>query len=380
MEKYYTKTRYQNIYKHEKNKNYIVTISKLNTTISKFNGEKIYSIDIALKLRDSYLTKSATRTNETFEKLYNKYLAECDSVYKMAYNTIKKKKMFYNIEYYKLANYKINQISKKDLVHLFDNMKRTPKEKNELLKMLKAFFTWCCKNNYIDVSPALYMNKEKVNKPVLNYWLQDDIDTFLSRVDKDINSKETIDIARGRLVKTLIVLMLSLGCRLGEARALTFDNIDFNKKMVVIRNSIEYDTSLNRLKGRSKNNSAQREVFVTDKFLKEIYEWKKFLITNIGINITKDTPILLSFTTGKSISDVSLRKHFNYYIEITGVPKIRMYDLRHTFATLLMERGIDMYVLEKQMGHTKISTTIDTYGNVSTKSRKKVSNITDDFY
>ena len=67
--------------------------------------------------------------------------------------------------------------------------------------------------------------------------------------------------------------MLSLGCRLGELRALTFNDIDFNKKIITIRNSIEYDTSLNRLKGNSKNTIAQRDIFVTDKYLNEIFEY-----------------------------------------------------------------------------------------------------------
>lgn len=374
MEKYYKKTRYQNIYKHEKNLNYVISISKPKTTISRFNGEKIYSIDIALKVRDSYTNKQTNKTNLSFEDLYNKYLYECEHVYKMAYNTLKKKKMFYNIEYYKLAKYKINQISKNDLILFFNRINRTPKEKNELLKMLKAFFNWCCKNNYIDISPALYITKDKVPKPNLNYWLQDDINKFIKTLNDNLNDPSA------RLIKVLTISMLSLGCRLGELRALTFNDIDFNKKIVTIKNSIEYDTSLNQLKGNTKNEIAQRDIFVTNKYLNELFEYKKFLINNIGIDIQNDTPLLISTSTGKSISDVSLRKHFNHYTELSGIPKIRMYDLRHTFATLMMERGIDMYVLEKSMGHSKISTTIDTYGNVSNNSRKKVSSITDDFY
>lgn len=374
MEKYYKKTRYQNIYKHEKNLNYVISISKPKTTISKFNGEKIYSIDIALKVRDSYTNKQTNKTNLSFEDLYNKYLYECEHIYKMAFNTLKKKKMFYNIEYYKLAKYKINQISKNDLILFFNRINRTTKEKNELLKMLKAFFNWCCKNNYIDISPALYINKDKTPKPILNYWLQDDIDRFI----KTLN--DNVDDPSARLIKTLTISMLSLGCRLGELRALTFNDIDFNKKIITIRNSIEYDTSLNRLKGNSKNKMAQRDIFVTNKYLNELFEYKKFLTNNMGIHIKKDTPLLISYTTGNKISDVALRSHFKHYIELSGVPKIRMYDLRHTYATLMMERGIDMYVLEKSMGHSKISTTIDTYGNVSNNSKKKVSSITDDFY
>lgn len=50
--KRYSKTRYQNIYKNIKNKNYIVSISTPKTTLSTIDGKKIYNINDAIKLRD----------------------------------------------------------------------------------------------------------------------------------------------------------------------------------------------------------------------------------------------------------------------------------------------------------------------------------------
>ncbi len=50
----YEKTRYQNIYRHKKNKNYVVMISKpVKSSIATMNGEKIYKLDEAVKIRDN---------------------------------------------------------------------------------------------------------------------------------------------------------------------------------------------------------------------------------------------------------------------------------------------------------------------------------------
>ena len=97
--KRYSKTRYQNVYKNIKNKKYIVAISNPKTTISVYDGKKIYDIDIAIKIRDDYKSK-IIRTNKTihiddFKTIWDKYIIDCEKVQKQAFNTLKKKRMFY---------------------------------------------------------------------------------------------------------------------------------------------------------------------------------------------------------------------------------------------------------------------------------------------
>lgn len=72
--------------------------------------------------------------------------------------------------------------------------------------------------------------------------------------------------------------------------------------------------------------------------------------------------------------------YFNYYIEKANVPKIRMYDLRHTFATTMMTEGWNMYVISNRLGHKRITTTINTYGNITEKVRKEMACSTDKYY
>ena len=68
--KVYEKTRYQNIYRHKKNKNYLVMISKpVKSSISTIDGNKILKLEEALKVRDNpnlkiqKLTKTASRSS-----------------------------------------------------------------------------------------------------------------------------------------------------------------------------------------------------------------------------------------------------------------------------------------------------------------------------
>ena len=89
--KIYEKTRYQNIWRHKKNKNYVIDISKpIKTSISKVDDVKIFDINVAIKVRDSYNTSGKISERGTVTTFWNKYLYDCQYVKKLKKNTMKK--------------------------------------------------------------------------------------------------------------------------------------------------------------------------------------------------------------------------------------------------------------------------------------------------
>jgi integrase len=58
------------------------------------------------------------------------------------------------------------------------------------------------------------------------------------------------------------------------------------------------------------------------------------------------------------------RRHFKPLLKIAGLPDIRPYDLRHTFATLWLESGEHPKILQEILGHSRIALTLDTYSHV----------------
>lgn len=382
--KRYSKTRYQNIYKNIKNKNYIVSISTPKTTLSTIDGKKIYDINDAIKLRDDFKSKRSkyekVTSRETFEILWDKYINECEKVEKLAYNTVKKKKRFYNAHLKKLNDKKVSKITQNEIVMFLEKENTTDKQKNELLTSLKSFFNWCCKNNYLVVSPSQYINPYKVTKNKMKYWLPEELKSFLNVVNDDILNGTDIEKLRAYTIRTFTLLDFNLGDRVGETRALTFGNINSKLKTIYIGHSINYDPNADTFFSNTKNPHSQRELDVSDKLIEEIEKWKSFLQENFKIQITDDTPIILNIRTLKPLSDTYLRKVFNYYIEKANVTKIRLYDLRHTFATTMMTEGWNMYVISNRLGHKRITTTINTYGNITEEVRKEMAFTTDKYY
>ena len=65
------------------------------------------------------------------------------------------------------------------------------------------------------------------------------------------------------------------------------------------------------------------------------------------------------------------RQQFKKLLRKAGLPPMRPYDIRHTFATLWVESGESAEVLQKVLGHSSITTTINTYSHLSPRYQRE---------
>lgn len=380
--KVYEKTRYQNIYRHKKNKNYVVMMSKpVKSSIAIIDGEKIFKIDDAIKIRDNpkiKIQKGLEVTNkEDFDSLWEKYIYSCKYIMKLAYTTILEKEKMYN-KYAKNAfSKKVSKISKEDVTLFIENMNTTYKQKNAMLKELKAFFNWCIKEEYLITSPAKNISKYKVEKTEMKYWTPNEITKFIYTLNQDIDNK--VNVYTAYRTKIFTLLEFSLGDRVGETRALTFDSIDNKLGVIKIKHSINYDRKSDDFLSHTKNYHSQREVDISYKIIQEVENYKQFLIENTEYEIKDSNLIFFNYVTKKPYSDVALRKSFYYYCDKAQVTKIRMYDLRHTYVATMMGEGKELYHISSRLGHSNYSTTVNKYGHLSVKKRKEIAELTDKY-
>lgn len=377
--KIYRKTRYQNIYMNIKNRNYIIEMSNPKTTLSKIDNKKIYDLSKAVEFRNKLLDEVKKGNFQTFSDafgtLYDKYLIACKNDLKLAYNTLNKKVLTYNKYLSQLNKYKLTAINKELLTQFISKQDTTDKQKNRMIRELKAFYNWCIKNEITYVNPAATLTRFKEERPQMKYWLPEDLKNILNTLNEYIEK----GYSSAYTIKALIVIGFSLGDRVGETRALRFGDIDFNLKQIRIAHSINYDTKSKDFLSSTKTYASQRTIPVSDNLLNEIKNYKEYLQNKICYNVTDDTLIFINPRTNKPYSDAALRKEFNYYIEKSGVPKIRMYDLRHTFATTMMTEGWDMYAISNRLGHTNIQTTINVYGHITEEVKKRMAETTDKY-
>lgn len=381
--KIYKKTRYQNIYKH-KNGNYVISMSKpVKTSISRVDGKKITSIDEAIKIRDNVSIRQQkaieTLHKEDFDTLWDKYIDDCKYAKKQAYNTIARKSKTYNKYLKGKITIPMTKTNKDFWTKFINNIDCSIKQKNQIIKTLRAFFNWNIKNNFICNNPVQNISYYKIEKTEMKYWVPQELKSILNVINEDKQSTDFNTRKNAYIVGLIIVIGFSLGDRIGETRALTYDCISEKDKTIRINHSINYDTKSNDFVSNTKTYSSDRIVDITDKLINEVKEYKEFLKIDCEINVKDTDLILFNYKINKPYSDVILRRKFYYYCNKANVTKIRIYDLRHTYVATMMAEGKELYQFSKRIGHSNINTTISKYGHLSNEIRKEIAQSTDKY-
>ena len=73
------------------------------------------------------------------------------------------------------------------------------------------------------------------------------------------------------------------------------------------------------------------------------------------------------------------RKRLKRVLERAGLDELRFHDLRHTFATLALQNGVDVKTLSGILGHYSAGFTLDTYAHVTTQMQEEAANKMGDF-
>jgi integrase len=87
---------------------------------------------------------------------------------------------------------------------------------------------------------------------------------------------------------------------------------------------------------------------------------------------------LFQTPAGTRIDPSNLRKMFNRLLVDAGIRRIRFHDLRHTFASLLLQNGESLVYVKDQMGHSSIQVTVDIYGHLVPGGNRQAVNKLDD--
>lgn len=136
------------------------------------------------------------------------------------------------------------------------------------------------------------------------------------------------------------------GLRKGEAVALAPSDLDEEAHTLTVRYSQK-----NMLEGRKPTKTKQmRTVTVSDFLLKELLPLKERFL---------DQEYL--FGGDAPISNSNIDRKFSAGIKATGVKRIRIHDLRHSHATLLINNGANIVAVSKRLGHATIEQTLKTY-------------------
>lgn len=158
-------------------------------------------------------------------------------------------------------------------------------------------------------------------------------------------------------MRTFIALCAFAGLRRGEASAIRLGDVDFLGRQIHVRHQLRADDAGGSELVPPKYGS-ERRVFVPETLLRLVNEHA----SNFGTFGAEQ--FLFSAGTGRPPSPASVAKWWKAASEAAGVKGVRLHDLRHYFASGLIAAGCDVVTVQKALGHSKPTTTLNTYSHL----------------
>ena len=262
---------------------------------------------------------------------------------------------------------------------------------------LEEYFEYKRKNDRLDGKGGLSENTLKKIYVLLNQFLKkaknthlikhnplDPIDSpqpekFEAQSMKISEFNKLIEVAKQNnyFMYVFITTILYTGLRKSETLGLSWDEIDFdNKTLEVKRRLVVKYNGGSILENETKNKSSKRKIKISDKLISLLKQYRKWQLENrlfLGEEyIGDDIDLIFCRPDGYRFSPNSLNGMMRRLNKKAGLPyKSQIHILRHTFATINVNSKIGPEIVQKMLGHSTVSTTIDIYYHHDTEMQNE---------
>ncbi|MBJ6745417.1 site-specific integrase [Streptococcus sp. 121] len=204
-------------------------------------------------------------------------------------------------------------------------------------------------------------NLQKAKRTKVKHFEKEELKRFLDHLDNLDHNRY-----RNYYETVLYKFLLATGCRIGEAIALHWEDIDLAGGVVSITKTINLKGGINSPKSKA----SERDIDIDPQTVSMLKEYKKRQTLEAWQLGRTETVVFSDFIheyPKRDNLDFRLQTHFKK----ANVPRIGFHGFRHTHASLLLNSGIPYKELQHRLGHSNISVTMDVYSHLSRESAKK---------
>lgn len=220
--------------------------------------------------------------------------------------------------------------------------KRSIKRK---MSSLKSFYAWMYLQKKVDSDPFEYVHSPKATHALPDFFSEKEIDSLLTANEKRTDRLKNRDQA-------LLMLMFASGLRASEVVNLTFNQVDFDNRIMKI----------------SGKGNKDRLVPFTNSTKESMLNYINGLRKDL---LKEDTKYIFLNSQGNKMTVRGLEYILDEIEAKTGLyGKIHPHMLRHSFATKMLNRGADLRTIQELLGHSSIETT-SIYTHVAYENMKE---------
>ena len=354
---------------------------KRNRKYKTINGTKKQAEKVMRKMMDdlenhTYIEDNNVTVAEFVENWYKLYLTDLSPTTLKGYE-------------YQIENYIINQdigkirlqdLTTSDVQQWINSLYEESPLSNKPLsaKTVKNIYHNLCAA--IDKAVVLELVKKNVCKAVSLPKVQ----KYTAEVYDEKEVQALLNAIKGTDMELPLMIDINLGLRRGELLGLKWKHIDFEKGFVSIEDNmieVKKEVSADRLLTKSpKSASGQRVIPISsalNEYLKKAHTDYLLRKLKMGKDFF-DGDYVVCQENGKPYKPNSFTDKFNNFLKKNKLKHIRLHDLRHTNATLMLTQGISPKVAQMRLGHSDYSTTMNIYSHVlksvETEAAEKIEN------
>lgn len=175
-----------------------------------------------------------------------------------------------------------------------------------------------------------------------------------------------LDAAHDTPYYMLFYTALYTGLRRSELLGLRWKDVDLDLATLSVVQTLHYVSGKGYIFREPKTKRSRRLVDLSPSLavlLREHranHELEKKLL---GRSVIPDD-LVFSYPDGTPLPPNSITKAFHKLVKALGMPGMRLHDLRHTHATLMLRQGVHPKVVSERLGHSSVAITLDTYSHV----------------
>lgn len=276
---------------------------------------------------------------------------------RLSFNTIRGYKTNLNHVCKHVGSVYLDEVTPDIMEYLFEELKKDGLSNTTQLycfRILHRCFVSAVKKRDIPCNYCDYIDAPKKNH-IKYTWLRDD---DLKKLVKYLCSSEN------RFCSLFLLFACCLGLRRGEILGLKWSDFDFNNRTLRIERTASYCKGGYKFTP-CKTESSKRLLLMPDILLEKTVDFQR---SQIEKGFYSSENFLFSDTSGKIVSTDRFQVFFKKALKDNFLPNMRIHDLRHSFASYLInDNHTQINVVSQMLGHSKVSTTLDIYTHTDTR-------------
>ena len=318
------------------------------------------------KGNDLFIKHNGIPLNLLMKSIAEKKL-EDDTIKERSYKRILE--VIKQIEKSQIANKNINDITSNEIQNYLNTLKSY--SNSTIKKVTEQFsqaFKECLNKGYLVRNPMNDVKRPKSiqkREPVRALEIEEQ--------QKLTNYLLSIPISNERY-KVAFLIEMYLGLRIGEVLALRNSDINLHKNLIKVDKTLTTDKNNNIIVGdETKTYAGIREVPIPTFIRNEI-------INQMRLAENNKNKLLFVNTKGAYVRPSTVNDNLKSILKKLGIEKISSHSLRHTYGTRCIEAGMRPVALQRLMGHTDISITLNTYTSIFNKYKESELEKVNEYY